>query len=179
MSTLNCSGINCGLLRTVRVNIGQVDHFDWEWCKYLQMTKPKKSQQINDSLSAVIQISGESSIFIHQSARVHIINTITGDVQNYSPEDAEHCQNIANGFISVHDLMETYEIPDIEERSLITLRPGHMLVMFGSTTHGSFAAINLDSLRAHLCIPVTDCPVMSESVSVLRSNSGVMSKFFR
>ena len=139
----------------------------------------QKTQQINDSLSTVIQISGESSIYIHQNARAHIVNTIIGVVKNYSPNDPEHCQNIANGFISVHDLMETYEIPDIEERSLVTLRPELILIMFGSTPHGGYAALNIDSLCAHLCIPVNGCPVISENVSVLRSNSGVQSKFFK
>ena len=42
----------------------------------------------------------------------------------------------------MHDVMQHYEILDTEERILIHLCPGHMLLMF--------AALNLDHLCAHV-----------------------------
>ena len=67
----------------------------------------------------------------------------------------------------------------IEERRLVTLRPGYTLVIFGCTPHGGFAALNHVNLRANIYVTINRMPVMSNSVIVIKPNSSILSYCFR
>ena len=59
MPTLDRERIHISVLMTVLANIGQVDHFDWEKFKVQNSKKVGKNWTVQDSVSIIIQLSGE------------------------------------------------------------------------------------------------------------------------
>ena len=59
MPDLDEERIVISVLMTKLANIGQVDHFDWDKFKVDNAEKPGKCWNVQDSVSIIIQLSGE------------------------------------------------------------------------------------------------------------------------
>ena len=59
MPTLDSKRIHSSVLMTKLANIGQVDHFDWDKFKVDNSEKDGKFWNVQDSVSIIIQLSGE------------------------------------------------------------------------------------------------------------------------
>ena len=59
MPDLDRERIHISVLMTMRANIGQVDHFDWDKFKVENSEKDGKFWKVQDSVSIIIQLSGE------------------------------------------------------------------------------------------------------------------------
>ena len=80
-----------------------------------------------------------------------------------------------DGFIDINELLKYYDIPAIEkeERELITLKQGDILIFFGCLPHCGGAAHVMDNMRLHLYAPIKKSPVMSGNVVLVPSYSSL------
>ena len=63
MPDLDRERIHISVLMTKLANIGQVDHFDWDKFKVYNAGKPGKCWNVQDSVSIIIQLSGELLLY--------------------------------------------------------------------------------------------------------------------
>ena len=112
------------ILKTVKMNLGQVPHFDWQNFRVPHMTKIRNQWKLNDSMSAVIQLEGESTICIHKSVLKHVMSKFKSIVKNLEKEDDFE-------IITSAEVMTGYADPgeDVDIES-ITLTKGQILIFF-------------------------------------------------
>ena len=170
MPDLDRKNIRAGILKTTLANLGQVDHFDWLTFRYPQLEKPTQKWIIKDSMSVVIQLEGESDIFVNVSAHTFLKKQL-------SKLDVD--KQFKSGYVDIQEIMGEYEVPVVEERKLVHLVPGTVLIFFGNLPHGGFAASNLVNRRIHMYLPILGSKVLDEQVVVVNSNSALQADFFK
>ena len=178
MPDIDMKRIHHGILRTTKINFGQVDHFDWEWNRFPSITTVANSHYINDSCSVLIQLEGSSQICFSKSCLSHVLLKIEGGkVKQHQKQKTDKLMYKA-GYTSIHDILVDYEPDMTEERDLITLKAGDMVLFFGYLPHCGFAACNLINRRIHYYLPIANIPIPNNTVVCSPSLSCVEGDWF-
>ena len=178
MPNIDKERIHHGILRTTKINIGQVDHFDWEWTRIPSIIKVKNSHHIDDSCSVLIQLEGSSQICFSKSCLAYILQQNEGGKVKQRSRTKAHKKMYKAGYTYIHDLLHEYSPVMCEERELITLEAGDMLLFFGYLPHCGFAAWNLTNRRIHYYLPICKIPIPNNTVVCSPSLSSVKGNWF-